>query len=279
MGGRWHRWRVGLFLPLLLLASGALAQVAPNNATLYLHPTDVSDARALWVNPAGLGHFPEASVHLDLTVGDPGAKGQLRQLTLGLNSRGLSLGYQRDLFSSGRRGHTYKLGYAAGRGGLAAGFATALYRGGTSGTGWDVGILYDWTPALSIGGVIQNIGQPVVRDSTLRLTYVPSATLQLAGRRVVLSALSRLTSDGVAGYGFGVRGTLRAGTSLPIGLLARLDTDRSLHRGGFAFGFSLGAADMAGLVATTPADVNGIDALSLYGVSTRRFTSARRSKP
>ena len=279
MGGRWDRWTVGLFLPLLLLASGALAQVAPNNATLYLHPTDVSDARALWVNPAGLGHFPEASVHLDLTVGDPGAKGQLRQLTLGLNSRGLSLGYQRDLFSSGRRGHTYKLGYAAGRGGLAAGFATALYRGGTSGTGWDVGILYDWTPALSIGGVIQNIGQPVVRDSTLRLTYVPSATLQLAGRRVVLSALSRLTSDGVAGYGFGVRGTLRAGTSLPIGLLARLDTDRSLHRGGFAFGFSLGAADMAGLVATTPADVNGIDALSLYGVSTRRFTSARRSKP
>ena len=279
MGGRWDRGTVGLFLPLLLLASGALAQVAPNNATLYLHPTDVSDARALWVNPAGLGHFPEASVHLDLTVGDPGAKGQLRQLTLGLNSRGLSLGYQRDLFSSGRRGHTYKLGYAAGRGGLAAGFATALYRGGTSGTGWDVGILYDWTPALSIGGVIQNIGQPVVRDSTLRLTYVPSATLQLAGRRVVLSALTRLTSDGVAGYGFGARGTLRAGTSLPIGLLARLDTDRSLHRGGFAFGFSLGAADMAGLVATTPADVNGIDALSLYGVSTRRFTSARRSKP
>ena len=278
MGGRWDRWTVGLFLPLLLLASGALAQVAPNNATLYLHPTDVSDARALWVNPAGLGHFPEASVHLDLTVGDPGAKGQLRQLTLGVNSRGLSLGYQRDLFSSGRRGHTYKLGYAAGRGGLAAGFATALYRGGTSGTGWDVGILYDWTPALSIGGVIRNIGQPVVRDSTLRLTYVPSATLQLAGRRVVLSALTRLTSDGVAGYGFGPRGTLRAGTSLPIGLLARLDTDRSLHRGGFAFGFSLGAADMAGLVATTPADVNGIDALSLYGVSTRRFTSARRSK-
>jgi len=278
VGGRWDRWTVGLFLPLLLLASGALAQVAPNNATLYLHPTDVSDARALWVNPAGLGHFPEASVHLDLTVGDPGAKGQLRQLTLGLNSRGLSLGYQRDLFSSGRRGHTYKLGYAAGRGGLAAGFATALYRGGTSGTGWDVGILYDWTPALSIGGVIRNIGQPVVRDSTLHLTYVPSATLQLAGRRIVLSALSRLTSDGVAGYGFGLRGTLRAGTSLPIGLLARLDTDRSLHRGGFAFGFSLGAADMAGLVATTPADVNGIDALSLYGVSTRRFTSARRSK-
>ena len=279
MGGRSDRWTVGLSLPLLLLASGVLAQVAPNNATLYLHPTDVSDARAVWVNPAGLGRFPEASVHLDLTVGDPGAKGQLRQLTLGLNSRGLSLGYQRDLFSSGQRGHSYRFGYAAGRGGLAAGFATALYRGGTSSTGWDVGILYDWTTAVSVGGVIQNIGQPVVRDSTLRLTYVPSATLQLAGRRVVLSALSRVTSDGVAGYAFGLRGTLRAGTSLPLGLLARLDTDRSLHRSRLAFGCSLGGEDTAGLVAMTPGDADRIDALSLYGVSTRRFTSARRSKP
>ncbi len=272
-----RRRTVALSLPLLLLASGALAQVVPNNAALYLHPTDVRDARALWVNPAGLGAFPEASVHLDLTVGDPGAKGRLRQLTMSLHSRGLSLGYQRDLFGSGGRGHTYRVGYAAGRAGLAAGFATALYRGGTSSTGWDLGILYDWTPTLSVGGVIQNIGRPVVRDSTLRITYVPSATLQLAGRRVVLSALSHLTSDGVAGYAFGLRGTLRAGTSLPIGLIARLDTDRSLHRSGFAFGFSLGGEDMAGLVATTPGDARGIDGLSLYGVSTRRFANARRS--
>jgi len=277
VGGRCARHTLGLSLPLLLLASGALAQVAPNTAALYLHPTDVSDARAVWVNPAGLGRLPEASVHLDLTVGDPGAKGRLRQLTFGFNSRGLSLGYQRDLFGGGRRGHTYRLGYAGGRAGLAAGFATVLYRGGTSSTGWDAGILYEWTPALSVGGVIQNIGRPVVRDSTLRITYVPSATLQLAGRRIVLSALGRLTSDGVVGYGFGLRGGLRSGTSLPIGLLARLDTDRSLRRGGFAFGLSLGGEDTAGLVAVTPGDVHGIDAVSLYGVSTRPLTSTRRA--
>src|SRR2546422_5744678 len=93
------------------------------------------------------------------------------------------------------------------------------------------------------------------------------------------SALSRLTSDVVEGYAFGLRGTLRAGSSLAIGLLARLDTDRSLRRSGLAFGFSLGGEDTAGLVATTPGDAHGIDALSLYGVSTRRFTSARRSAP
>jgi hypothetical protein len=257
------------------MATGAVAQVAPNQATRYLHPTDVSDARALWVNPAGLGRFPEASVHLEVVVGDPGASGRLRQLTFGLNSRGLSLGYQRDVFNGGARGHTYRVGYAAGRAGLAAGFAASLYRGGTSSTGWDLGILYDWTPILSLGGVIQNIGRPLVRDSTLHVTYIPGATLQLAGGRVALSALGRLTSDGVSGYGFGLRAGLRAGTSLPVGLLARLDTDRSLHRSALAFGFSLGGEDVAGLVATSPGDVSRIDGLGLYGVSTRRFSRAR----
>src|SRR5207253_9667173 len=75
---------VGLSVPLLLLATSAFAQVAPNTTTRYLFPTDVSDARALWVNAAGLAAFPAASVHLDLTVGDPGASGKLRQLTFGL---------------------------------------------------------------------------------------------------------------------------------------------------------------------------------------------------
>src|SRR2546422_10828072 len=96
-----------------------------------------------------------------------------------------------------------------------------------------------------------------------RSTLFPYTTLFRS-----LSVLSRLTSDGVAGYGFGLRGTLRAGTSLPIGLLARLDTDRSLRRGGFAFGFSLGAADMAGLVAATPPRVQGIGCPSPDRLST-----------
>src|SRR5205807_2095321 len=80
------------------------AQVVPNRATLYLYPSDVTDARAVWVNPAGSGRFEEASLNLDLTVGDPGAAGRLRQLTLGLSSRGLSFGYQRDVFDPGGRG-------------------------------------------------------------------------------------------------------------------------------------------------------------------------------
>ena len=261
---------------LLLVATRVASQVAPNRSTLYLTPSEVSDARALWVNPAGLGLFPEASLAADVTVGDPGAKGRLRQFTLGFNSRGLSFGYQRDVFDGGVRGSTYRIGGAAGHKNLAAGAALALYRGGTSSSGWDLGVLYAWTPEVSVGGVIQDLGQPRVRGSLLPVTYVPSATLQLFRHDAAVSALGRIAPDSVLGYAFGLRALLRRGTSLPVGLAARLETDRSLHRAGFAFSFSLGGPDQAGVVATTPGDLGRIDALSLYGVSTRRFTSSSR---
>src|SRR3989449_9456798 len=104
--------------------------------------------------------FQEASLHLDLTVGDPGAAGRLRQLTLGFNSRGFSFGYQRDVFDGGVRGHTYRLGFAGGREGLAAGVAAAPYRGGTSGAGWGAGIQYDAPPQGTRGGGVEEAGQP-----------------------------------------------------------------------------------------------------------------------
>ena len=277
MGGQPDRRTIGLWLLSLALPAVAGAQVVPNRTTLYLYPSDVTDARAVWVNPAGSGRFEEASLHLDLMVAEPGAAGRLRQLTLGLSSRGLSFGYQRDVFDAGGRGHTYRIGYAAGRAGLAAGVAAALYRGGGASTsGWDLGVLYQWRPALSVGGVIANVGRPTVRGTTLPVTYVPSATLQLWDARAALSADGRFTSAGVLGYAFGLRATLGAATRVPVGVLARLDTDRTLARAGLTFGVSFGAQDAAGLVATAPGDAGGIDGLDLYGVSTRRFARARR---
>jgi hypothetical protein len=259
-----------------LLTAAAAAQVAPNQATRYLHPTEVFDSRALWVNPAGLGRYEEASVNLDLSVGDPGAKGRLRQFSVGFISRGLSFGYQRDLFDGGVRGSTYRLGFGAGHGGLAIGAVAALYRGGSSSSGWDVGVVYDWTPALTVGGVIQAIGQPRVRDSTLQVTYVPSATLTLGGGRgeegrVAFSGLSRLTADGVRGYAFALRAALRQEPALPVRVVARVETDHALHRSGLAFGLSVGGPDVAGVIALASADLGRLDALGLYAVSTRRL--------
>ena len=271
---------VGTGLITLLFATArSPAQVVPNRTTVYLHPTDVTDARALWVNPAGLGRVAEASIHGDVTVGDPGAAGRLRQLTLGFGSRGFSFGYQRDVFDGGGRGHTYRLGIATSHAGLAAGAAATLYRGGTSGRTWDLGVLYEPGARFVLGGVIASIGQPVVRGVPQRVTFIPGATLRLAGGTggrgghagLALSAHGRITPDSVAGYAFGVLASLRQGSRWPARLLLRLDTDGSLRRAGFALGLSLGGNDLVGAVVTFPGDVSRPNAASLYGVSTRQL--------
>lgn len=254
----------------VVFVSRAAGQVAPNRAVAYLHPTDVQDARALWVSPAGLGVSREASVHLDVTVDRPGAAGRLRQVTLGFNSRGLSFGYQRDVFDGGVRGHTYRLGLAGRSEALAAGVATAYYRGDTEATtGWDVGVLYRAGSPLAVGGVISNLGQPVVRGVRQRVTYVPGATVRPFGPQAAFSVHGRFTSDQVLSYSFGVRWSW--GTRLPVELAARLDTDHAFRRAAFAFGLSAGRQDVLGVILTTPGDVTTVDAASLYGLASRRM--------
>ena len=159
------------------MAAGAGAQVAPNSTTLYLHPTDVADARAIWVNPAALAVVREASVYLDLAVGNPGARGQLRQISGGFNSSGFAFGYQRDLFGGGVTGTTFRFGLAGGSRGATAGFASAVYRGSTAhAMGWDLGLTYLVRPTVTLGAVLANIGQPVVRGFRQPLTFAPALT-------------------------------------------------------------------------------------------------------
>jgi len=264
------------FLALPVFA--AAQEVAPNRATAYLHPTDVRDSRALWVNPAGLGVQREASVYAEIAVQDPGtAGGRLRQLSAGFNSRGLAFAYQRDVFDGGRRGHTYRVGLAGGSKRLSAGAAIALYRGDTKGTGWDIGALYifEGPAALTVGGVIANIGQPVVRSLAQRLTYIPGATWRPLGPAAALSLHARITPDSVMGYACGLSWQ-GSGGRFPIGVLARLDTDGGLRRGALSVGISIGGPDRVGMVLSTPGDVSGVDAASLWALSTRVQGPARR---
>jgi hypothetical protein len=262
---------------LALPALAAAQEVAPNRSTAYLHPTDVRDPRALWVNPAGLGVLREASVYAEVAVQDPGTgAGRLRQLSAGFNSRGLAFAYQRDLFDGGRRGHTYRLGLAGSSKGLAAGAAMALYRGNTKGTGWDFGATYAFgeTAGLTVGGVIANIGQPVVRGLEQRLSFIPGATWRPLGPAAALSVHARITPDSVMGYAFSVSWQ-GSGGQWPIAVLARLDTDGGLRRGAFAVGITIGGPDRVGLVLSTPGDLSGVGAASLWGLSTREQTTSR----
>jgi len=244
-------------------------QVAPNRATAYLFPTEVQDARAIWVNPAGLGVLREASVYGELLVSDPGADGQLRQINAGFNARGLSVAYQRDNLDDDVNGHTLRLGLAGGSGGLSAGLAIALYRGTNAhATGWDVGINYVALPSLTVGLVGANIGQPVVRGLQQPMTYIPALTWRPPVSGVALSADARITTDSVASYAFGL--SWRTGRGRwPLELMTRLDTDGDFRRGAFVFGLSLGGQDRFGAIGTTPGDVSRVDGVSVYGLAAR----------
>lgn len=253
-------------------------QVAPNRATAYLFPTDVQDARAIWVNPAGLGIQRDASIYAELSVGDPGSRGRLRQINAGFNSRGLSFGYQRDILDDGVRGSTIRLGLAGGAGGLAAGIAIARYSGsGTNATGWDAGLTYVAAQGLTAGAVVTNIGQPIVRGLRQRLTYVPGLTWHpapLAAFGVSLDA--RITPDSVAAYAFGLSWRGSAQSRWPLAVIARLDTDGDFRRGAFVLGLSIGGQDRLGVVASAPGDVSRVDGASVYGLSTREPAARRR---
>jgi hypothetical protein len=247
----------------------ALAQVAPNRATAYLMPTDVGDVRALWVNPAGLAAREEAAVLLDLTVQGPGSGGRLAQVSTGFNARGLAFGYQRDNFTNGIHGHTYRLGLGGASRGLAFGVGVALYRGATGGTGWDFGIRYDWRPQLTIGGAVRNVGKPTVRGQTLEATFVPSITARPLGDWLALSAQAEATSSAIGAYAVEAHAVLPGARRLV--LLTRLDTDRALHRRALVFGlgFGLGHTNSVGVVSSFPGGGAQQNVLSAYGVSTR----------
>jgi hypothetical protein len=281
MSGLAGRRAGGLFMLIVLVQPASPSarlpaqQVAPNRATAYLFTTEVRDARAIWVNPAGLGALRDASIYAETSVGDPGSKGKLRQINAGFNARGLSFGYQHDVLDDGLRGNTYRLGIAGGSGGLALGADVARYAGsGTKATGWDIGTTYVALPPLTVGILASNIGQPVVRGIQQPFTFVPGFTWRPFSA-FSFSTDARLTTDSVASYSFGL--SWKSGMQgWPLALLARLDTDGDLRRGAFTFGLSLGARDQFGLMMTTPGDAAGIDQASLYGLSSREAVGGRR---
>lgn len=171
------------------------------------------------------------------------------------------------MFGDGVTGHTYRLGLGAGRRGLSAGLAMAIYRGDTKGMGWDFGVVYEPLRMVALGAVLRNVRQPVVRGIRQDATLVPTITLKPVGSMVALSAESRITSDSVLGYAVG--GRVQVGGRVPFGLLVRFDADQHFHQAAWVFGISIGSREIFGTAASIPSDVDRVDATNFYGVVTR----------
>lgn len=257
------------------------SQLGVPRALQYHTASMGSDVRASWANPAGLAVSPEASIMAEfrLDVVDSGSN-RLGQYTLGLNSRGFSLVYQRDRFENGLTGSTWRFSVANQFPGGAIGLSYTLYKGSeTSDTGYDVGIRYLAIPKVDLGFVARNIGQPIVRDEILdptavgSVTLIPANSLRISGE-VLAVAPSGLTSVEL-GYRFLLLLTSPSGTS---SLTGSVTLDDNLSVGRLSVGLSLGGTAQ-GMVMTSFDQVAGsasLEAISFTGVSRRRFAPLRR---
>ena len=272
-------------LGLLCLASPAVAQVTQAalrspRSTDYLFAADVQDARALWVNPAGLGTYLQASVMGELVVDRlvvPGGDLALAQYTVAFNSRGFSAGYSHDRFNGvDAANSTIRVALARGFGGLAFGASLSFYSADVSQRGLDLGIRYEPAPAFALAAVVRDIGKPILRDSTVHPRGLVAATGYLLQGQATLSGEVIATERPALQTGYDVRyragGSLKSGGRLPVGAIVSFDLANNLKVDRWSVGLSIGGADQ--FIGTTSVLAGGgssaLERLAVTGVATRR---------
>jgi hypothetical protein len=278
------------FLPTAILcgtlAAGAEAQVNGPRSADYLFLTNVGDARALWVNPAGLAVLPEASVMGEFmlqreTAGDY----KLGQFTLGFNSSGFSLGYQRDQFSEGVAGTTWRVGLGVPLRQGAIGGAVTWYRGSGDKRelDLDLGFLFRPVRGVTLGAALQHIGKPIVRDVAIPLTTVAGAQWStLNGRLAVLGQahIADLPGELDSGLDVTYRGgvQLAIGSQVPVVLFTALDLGTNVGIDRWHVGVRVGSNRQATAVGTLVSrnETPQLERLSLSAVASNLLTGRNR---
>ncbi len=236
----------------------------------------------MWVNPAGLATVVDASVMAEFVLERPVAEGlRLAQWTLGLNSRGLSVGYQRDRFDTDPNTSALRFGLALPfpRGSLGA--ALSFYQGSpvedVSHRGIDLGIRY--RPAMlpvDLAVVLRNIGRPTPRTVQQPLIGILAADVSMLASHLNLAA-EMIAAERLAASGFDM--TYRAGVrlslfgSLPLTGVGTMDLNGDLRIRQWVVGLVVGGTDRGLLLGSGPAgaDMTRLERLSLTGVSSRQF--------
>lgn len=162
----------------------------------YLLVTDVADARAIFVNPAGLARGFEASLGGFITAADSSSGVRASQYGALLASRGAAFGWQHDDFASGQSANMFVAGLGLGSEQFALGGDHKWYTGGggPSGGAWEAAAHYRWS-VLDLAAVWRNIGSPRVRDSILEETLTTGAAIDV-WRRARISAEWHVATSG-----------------------------------------------------------------------------------
>jgi hypothetical protein len=244
----------------------------------YLFTTNASDARATWVNPAGLGAVMEASVMGEITAGRNTAdEFKLLQWTAGFNSRGLSVAYLSNRFEQSASTSALRVAMAVPVSRGAFGFAVTNYAGpGENRRGIDLGIQYGPARILTVAGVVRHILRPTVGPEQLAIEVAGGGLLSLAGGTLQFSG-EALGVERLAPAEEGLDFRYRAGGRLSIpmrrrfDLIAAADLGSNLRIDRFHFGLAIGGRSQVGVIATgvTRDDRPVLDRLSLHGNSSR----------
>jgi hypothetical protein len=274
---------------LLLLANSVVLLVNTTHAQSfaprsqdYMFAATANDARAIWVNPAGLATVPEASIMAEFVLLRPVmADLHLSQVTLGFNSQGLSFGYNRERLVTDVSNHTYRVAFARALQAWTVGLAVSHFRSGFNDTGFDAGIRYLLMRSLQLGVVLRNIGQPQVRFETLPATGVVSVGWAVLPRRLELAgeavAQNRLVGSGIdMGYRAGARLSLAG--AMPIAAMTAVSLDSDLGITTWFLGISVGGSRRGVLVAGLAPDDSQLrlETMSLAGIAINPLAARRR---
>jgi hypothetical protein len=273
---------------LLVAASAALAvtdaaaQAFPPRSQGYLFTPLVNDARALWVNPAGLAIAREASILAEVVLSLPDT-GNVRvsQWTAGFNTRGVSFGYQRDRLSGGPANQQLRIGLARPFRGGAAGIDLGLYWSDVNDRGFGAGVIYHLLPSVSTSLVFRNIGQPWVRDVKLPATGVlglawsaPENALQLTGE---LLAQNRISGTGGVDMSYRAGARITTPKPIPFAAIAAINFGSDFVMDRFFLGLAIGGNRRLVFGGTfSSGSSSGLDVGSLTGVASNRQTPIRR---
>jgi hypothetical protein len=263
-----------------LIANSVTAQAFQPRSQGYLFTPFVDDARALWVNPAGLAVVREASIMAEIVLNQPDS-GNVRvsQWMAGFNTRGISVAYQRDRLYDGPANQHLRIGLARPFKGGAAGIDLGLYWSDGNDRGFGAGVTYRLLPAVNGSLVFRDIGQPWVRGVKLPATGViglgwtaPEEALQVAAEAI---ARNRLSSTGVdMSYRAGAR--IATPRPFPIAAIAAIDLASNLSIDRFYIGLAIGGTRrlVFGGTFLSGADT-GLDVGSITGVASNRQTPVR----
>lgn len=261
----WRRW-VALTAGLAGATAPAgrlAAQVLPAQPARYLLTTEVDDARALWVNPAGLARRLEASIGLDVGA-DRFSSGtvQLSQYGATVSSRGLAVAWVHDRYPGGGAVNAYAVGVGLGDEQFSGGVTRRWYRGLVDFSAWDVALRGATANGLQLSVVGRGLGSPLP-DSTYRPSVVPGASVALLDGAVQLGAEWEVAAHRWRSQEIRAGGTVSLGGAFGLALRADLAPDLKRRRIVLALTWSPSQARVSGFTGLS----GGLNEVGEFGAS------------